>query len=171
MLAIILYLIGIIILFAVIYCFLRPTVRGAIYFPTTERNVKLMLKLAELKPGEHIADIGSGDGRIVLACAARGIYAVGYEINPLLVYFSRRAIYRAGLEKYATVHWKSFWRADFSQYDAVFVYGIPYIMERIARKLELELKPGAKIVSNMFKFPDWQQERSEKDEVRLYILK
>lgn len=169
-LEVILYLILISILVFVIYCLELPTFRGAIYFPTKPHNVDLMIGLAKLRPGDHVADIGSGDGRIVIACAKLGIYATGYEINPVLVFSSRRAVRKAGLQKYAAIHWKSLWKADLSKYDAIFVYGIPYIMKRLERKLMRESKPGAKIISNIFKFPNWQPVKSEEGKVHLYVL-
>ena len=135
--------ISIILLLAAIYLLARPLMHGAIFFPTSTRNVEMMLGMASLHGGERIADLGSGDGRIVIACARHGIHAEGYEINPILVYSSRRAIRRAGLEKLATVHWKSFWRADLAPFDAIFVYGIPYIMADLRKKLEHELRPGS----------------------------
>ena len=126
--------------------------------------------MASLHGGERIADLGSGDGRIVIACARHGIRAEGYEINPILVYSSRRAIRRAGLEKLATVHWKSFWRADLASFDAIFVYGIPYIMADLRKKLEHELRPGTKIISHVFPFPEWTSAAKHEAE-KIYLYK
>ena len=143
---------------------------GAIYFPTSTRNVDLMLKIADLQANQKITDIGSGDGRIVIACAKQNLKAIGYEINPLLVFLSRRAIRRAKLEKYAKIEWRSFWKTNFKDFDAVFIYGMPYFMDNLATKLKQELKPGSKIISNMFKFTNWKIMRSLEGEVHLYIL-
>lgn len=158
----------VVVLLLILYLLTRPVIRGATYFPTTSHNIELMIKMAALQPGQRVVDLGSGDGRIVVACAKRGICAVGYEINPILVMLSRNAIRRAGLQDYATVYWKSFWGINLGQFDAVFVYGIPRIMNRLARKLENELGPGAKIISNVFKFSDWPPVRAE-GKIYLYI--
>jgi precorrin-6B methylase 2 len=147
--------ITIVILLAAIYLLARPVVRGAIFFPTNTRSVEVMLGMASLRRGDRIADLGSGDGRIVIACAQRGICAEGYEINPILVFLSRRRVRRAGLEHLATIHWKSFWRADLAPFNAIFVYGMPRIMSGLQKKLERELQPETKIVSNIFPFPGW----------------
>jgi ribosomal protein L11 methylase PrmA len=152
-----------------IYIILRPMLFGAIYFPTTPGNVEIIRKLAEAKPGQKIADLGSGDGRILIALAQAGAEAHGYEVDPFLVRRSRRAIRKAGLEGKAIVHWQSFWRADLSQYDAVVVYGFPHIMKNLSVKIKRELPPGAKIVSNVFSFPGLTEVTSE-HKVRLYTI-
>jgi hypothetical protein len=163
--------ISILLLLAAIYLLARPFMRGAIFFPTSTRNVEMMLGTASLHSGERIADLGSGDGRILIACARQGIRAEGYEINPILVYSSRRAIRRAGFQKLATVHWKSFWRADLAPFDAIFVYGIPYIMVGLAKKLERELRPGTKVISHVFPFPEWTPvTKHEAEKVYLYEI-
>src|SRR5271168_2992410 len=116
---------GIIILLLVIYFLGRPIIRGAIYFPTSTRSVEIMLRFADVKPGDKLVDLGSGDGRILIAAAKAGAEVVGYEINPILVRRSRRSIARAGFggrpaeSGNAVVHWESFWRADLSQFDVV----------------------------------------------------
>jgi precorrin-6B methylase 2 len=159
---------GIIILLLVIYFLGRPIIRGAIYFPTSSRSVEIMLRLADVKAGDKLVDLGSGDGRILIAAAQAGAEAVGYEINPILVRRSRRAIARAGV--HAIVHWEDFWRINFSQFDVVIVYGIPYIMKDLQRKLERELRPGTKIISNAFAFPGWEPMAQER-KIMLYVEK
>ena len=101
-------------LLGVIYVLLRPVVNGAVYFPSSDENIKAMLALAGAKPGEKIADLGSGDGRILVKAAGVGAEVEGYEVNPLLVLRSRRKIRELGLEKKAKVYWKSFLRENFS---------------------------------------------------------
>ena len=161
----------IIMLLAAIYLLGRPLMRGAIFFPTSNHNVEVMLAMASLHHGDRIADLGSGDGRILIACARKGIRAEGYEINPMLVYRSRRVIRRAGLENLATVRWKSFWRADLAPFDAVFVYGIPYIMDGLRKKLEHELRPGTKVISHVFSFFGWTPvAKREQEKIYLYEI-
>lgn len=148
-------LIGFIILLGVIYFIGRPIVQGALYFPTSPRGVREIIYLADVCAGQKIVDIGSGDGRVLIATAKLGAVAVGYEINPWLVWRSRRAIMQAGVANRVTVHWESFWRANLSEFDTVIVYGIPYIMHRLKKKLERELRPGTKVLSNAFDIPGW----------------
>ncbi len=133
------YLVGAVIL----YLLLRPVTRGAPYFTTKPGSVDAILRLAHAGPHNKVADLGSGDGRILIAFAERGVESHGFEINPLLVWLSRRRISRAGLAGKAFVHWESFWKADLSGFDIVVVYGITHIMKKLEEKLEKELKPGA----------------------------
>jgi ribosomal protein L11 methylase PrmA len=74
-----------------------PIARGAIYDPSSRIEAEAMARLAEVRPGEKAADLGSGDGRVVCALARGGAEAHGYEINPVLVLISRRNIRREGL--------------------------------------------------------------------------
>lgn len=161
-------------LIALEYLLLRPLINGAVYFPTSETSVQTMLRLANIKRGEKVVDLGSGDGRILLAFARAGGEAHGYEINPILVWRSRRAIREAGLEGKTFVHWKSFWRADLSPFDVVIVYGIPYIMKKLEGKLGKELKTGARVLSNVYPFPGRRPTAEEKDgkaAICLYVQK
>ncbi len=130
--------------------------RGAPFVPTMANTVEEMIKSAQIKPGEKLVDLGSGDGRILIAAAKAGAIAHGYEINPLLVLWSRYKIKKAGLKERAFVHWKNFWLVNFSEYDVVTLFGITGIMQRLESKLKTELKPGSRVISNIFKFPNWQ---------------
>lgn len=131
-------------------------IQGAIYVPTQFEIIGKMIKL--VKPGkkDRLIDLGSGDGRIVIAFAQKGIAAEGFEINPLLVWYSRWKIRKLKLDKKAKIYWRSFWRADLSKYNIIIVFGIDYIMKRLKKKLKKELNTGSKILVNIFPFPDWQ---------------
>lgn len=119
-----------------------------------------MIKLARLKKGSKIADLGSGNGKILIAFAKKGFYADGYELNPFLVWYSRWKVKSLGLKEKVRIYWQNIWKADFSQYDAVTVYGIPQIMERLEKQLQKQLKPQTKIISNGFKFPTMKIKKS-----------
>ncbi len=150
--AVILPLIALGALLFILYVLIRPITKGAIYFPTRKDAIETMAQMANARPGMKLVDIGSGDGRIIIAFAKMGLETHGYEINPLLVMQSRRAIKKAGLEGKTFVHGESFWHADLSKFDIVTVYGIGKIMEPLGEKLKRELKPGAKIISNVYQF-------------------
>jgi len=140
---------------------------GAIYVPSAEKKIKKMIEFAEIKLGEKAADLGAGDGRLVIALAKKGIEAHGYEINPILAWRARRNINKAGLKGKAFIHWKSFWNEDLSKFDIITVYGIGFIMKRLEKKLRKELKNNARVISNAFCFPSWSQIKKE-DGVYLY---
>ncbi len=123
--------------------------------------------LAELKSGETVVDLGSGDGRVLFAAARVGCKAVGYEMNPFLVLRTIAAAWRLGLAERVRVHWGDFWKADLSAADVVTIFGFSTIMERLRRKCEAELKPGARVVSFRYRIPGWNPS-SERDRVFLY---
>lgn len=129
---------------------------GAPYVPIPKYGLDKMIEYADIKPGQKAVDLGSGDGRIMIAMAKAGAIVYGYEINPVLVWWTRRKIKKEGLEGKAFVHLKSFWNEDLSSYDVVTLFGVRKIMARLEDKLDKELKPGAKIISFGFSFPDWR---------------
>lgn len=140
---------------------------GAPYVPTHDKTMKKMVMLLNIKLGEKAVDLGSGDGKIVIALAQAGAEAHGYEINPFLVLWSKRNIKKAGFAGKAFIHWKSFWGADFSSFQVVTIYGITYVMKRLEKKLQKELKHGSRVASNAFTFPHWSPLQSDNG-VHLY---
>jgi len=155
---------------AVVFIFLSVSIlggRGAIYVPTGSEKINKMIKLARAGPGKKAVDLGSGDGRIVIALARAGAEAHGYEVNPLLVRISRKKIREAGLSEKAFIHWKSFWGQDLSGFDVVTLFGATYVMRRLEKKLKKELRPKAKVASYVFRFPHWTPVLREKS-VYLY---
>lgn len=125
---------------------------GAIYYPTTNSTVRQMLKLSQAGPKDTLIDLGSGDGRILMAAARLGTQAIGYEIDPFLVWQSRRRIHQANLDKLATVHWRSFWQADFKQATIVTVYLFPHLMNRLQGLLEKKVNHPIRLVANDYPF-------------------
>jgi cyclopropane fatty-acyl-phospholipid synthase-like methyltransferase len=136
-----------------------PLGRGAIYDPSSFEETRVMADMAELVPGETAADLGSGDGRVVIALAQRGAEAHGYEVNPFLVALSRSRIRANGLQGRAYIHWGSFWGRKLSRYDAITVFQVGFVMSRLEAKLKRELAPGSRIVSHYWKFPTLRPER------------
>lgn len=149
---------------------------GSVYAKSNDGIVKKMISLLQAAPGlpmpggQKAADLGSGDGRLLIALAKEGIEAHGYEINPFLVWLSRKNIKEAGLEGRTFVHWKNFWKEDMSKFNLVAIYCITTTMGKLEKKLRKELKPGAKVVSNYFVFPSWPHSKKENN-IYLYIQK
>ncbi len=136
-----------------------PLGRGAIYDPSGHEETRVMADLAEVVPGEKAADLGSGDGRVVIALAQRGAEAHGYEVNPILVAVSRRRIRANGLQGRAYIHWGSFWARDLSRYDVITVFQVGFVMARLEAKLKREMAPGKRVVSHYWRFPGLHPER------------
>ena len=158
MVAAYLLLLCILIILAVLFFvfFLLPFLFGAPFQPTNEDKLRKMIKLANIKKGDKAVDLGSGDGRIVIALAKAGAEAHGYEINPFLVLFSKCKIKKEGLSKKAFIHWKSFWNINFKDYNVVTLFQFGTIMNKLELKLKKELKPKSRVVSYYWKFPRWK---------------
>jgi hypothetical protein len=144
--------------YLVFYVFF-PIGRGAIYFPSTREKALLISELSGAVPGESAADLGSGDGRIVITLAQRGAEAHGFEVNPIFVLLSRWNIRRAGLQGRAFIHFRSFWHADLSRYDVLTLFQGSFIMKRLEAKVRKELAPGARVVSDFWGFPTMAPEK------------
>ncbi len=128
---------------------------GAPFVPTDQRNVDEMLKLAGVKAGEKVVDLGSGDGRIIVAAAKLGARAEGWEISPFLWLASLWRIRRAGVAGLAKAHLGTYWSEKFGDADVVTLFLINTQMKRMEKKLRQELRPGSRVVSYAFKFPGW----------------
>jgi len=133
-----------------------PPAKAAPYYPTPEPIVTKMLEMAALRPGELLYDLGSGDGRIVIAAAEEfGARAVGFEIEPKLVEYSREQIHKRGLQDRARIENRDLFEADFSKPGVVTIYLMPNFVERLRPLLEEQLKPGARVVCHMVGVPCW----------------
>lgn len=150
------------ILFAAFILFLvLAFLTGGPFVPSTPKSLEAMIDLAHIKPGMIVYDMGSGDGRVLFAAAEKGAKAVGIEINPYLVLYTRLKVFFSPYRGKITVIWGDFWRTKVSQANLVFVYLIPWRMDEFAAKLTKELKPGSTVVSNSFIFPRWKVLQSD----------
>ncbi|MEW5683508.1 MAG: class I SAM-dependent methyltransferase [Pseudomonadota bacterium] len=131
-----------------------------IYVPTPEATVDAMLALAEVKSGDVLYDLGSGDGRIPIAAAKRfGVRGVGIEINPRLVAEARANARAAGVERLARFREQDLFRTDFREASVVTLYLLPELNARLRPKFLAELAAGARIVSHAFDMAGWPPER------------
>jgi SAM-dependent methyltransferase len=130
--------------------------------PTPQEVVERLLSLARVKRGDVVYDLGSGDGRILIAAAKKyGVRGVGYEIDPGLVKLARENIRRAGLEKLVEIRHEDFLGADLSPASVVTLY-LSYDGNLAVRdQLSGQLKPGARVVSYTFDMGDWQPKVAE----------
>jgi len=135
----------------------RPDV---IFVPTPPETVEEMLRLAELKEGDVLYDLGSGDGRIPIRAAEKyGVRAVGIEIDPKLVAESERAARAAGVADRVRFRRENLFRADFREATVVTLYLSETINVALRPRLLRELKPGTKIISHDFRMGDWEPEQ------------
>lgn len=150
--------------------YIFPLIFGAPYEGTGRKKVKDIVEIADARKNDKVVDLGSGDGRIVMAFAEKGIEAHGYEINPFLVIASKIKIQKKGLEKKAFIHWKSFWKVNLNKYDIIILFQYKTLMNKIHEKLKKELNKSQKIISYYWKFKKGNFTKNIKD-VYLYKAK
>ncbi len=125
----ILWLIGII----VVLMFCGVVAFGAPFLPTLSKRVEDAVELLDLKPGQTLLELGSGDGRLLKAVAKKGVYAIGYELNPILVVYTYLSTWR--YRKYVTVKCRSYWHIKWPQSDAMYVFLLNPYMSKLHKKV------------------------------------
>lgn len=138
--------------------FLLPLIyKGGPFVPTSKKTTQQMIDLAMITSTDRVADLGSGDGRLLVgAISAGAASAEGYEIHPGLVWISRLRAKGRHTSSKIRIYQKSFWNADLSNITIVFLYQLPDPMKRLEEKLKRELPTGARVVSHAFPFPNWE---------------
>jgi len=149
-----------------------PIIIGAMYMPTPRDIVEKMLDLAAVGPGDVVYDLGSGDGRVVICAAERGAKAVGVEADPIRVLWSRINASRSPTGANVQIIWGDFFKNSVAEATVVTVYQGEEINRKLKEKLEVELKPGSRVVSFSFKFMGWEDAEKHSDaDVYLYHIK
>lgn len=124
------------------------------YVPATTTQIKNVMTALSGRSGKLI-DIGSGDGRIVLAAAKAGFYADGIDLNPWLVAFSRIQAYRLGLATYTNFYRKDLWKFNLQPYQNIVIFGVDQMMPELEAKLHREVDANTYVVACRFPFPTW----------------
>jgi len=137
--------------------------KDVVWVPTPYSLVEKMLDLAKVTPQDYVMDLGSGDGRNIIAAAKRGARATGVEYNPDMVELSRRTAEKAGVSDKATFVQGDMYEADISQATVMALFLLPENMRRLTPKF-LALKPGSRIVANAFGIDGWEPDRTERIE-------
>ena len=143
----------------------QPTVgqegKDVVWVPTPHSLVETMLDMAQVTPQDYVIDLGSGDGRNVIAAAKRGARALGVEYNPDMVDLSRRAAATEGVADKATFVQGDMFEADISQATVLALFLLPENMRRLTPKF-LDLRPGSRIVANTFGIDGWKADATDK---------
>lgn len=140
------------------------------FVPSPHVVVEKMIQLAGVRPGDLVYDLGSGDGRIVIAAAKKGAKAVGFEIDGDLVGESRANINKAGVQTLAEIRNQDILTVDFSPATVVTMYLLPDVNLKLKPNLLAQLKPGARIVSHSFDMGDWRPDKTERVQGRTVYL-
>ena len=136
--------------------------KDVVWIPSPEAMVEKMLDMAHVTPQDFVIDLGSGDGRNVIAAAKRGARALGVEYNPDLVIYSRRAAAAAGVAEKASFVQGDMYEADISQASALILFLSPYNLMKLAPKF-IGLKPGTRIVSNTYEIGGgWEPDETDR---------
>lgn len=131
--------------------------KGAPYVPTRPSVVWRMLQLANVSEDDVVYDLGSGDGRIVLAAAQKyGARGVGIEIDPELVEKARAKARQLGVADRVTFRQGDLFKADLSDATVVTLYLWPDMNNQLRPKLRRELDPGDRVVSHSFDIDGWE---------------
>lgn len=141
------------VLAAIILCLLFSFVVlfGAPYLPTLKPQIDSAFDLLDLKSGQTILELGSGDGRVLRAAAQRGLNAVGYELNPLLVLVSLAVTWR--YRNQVKIVWGNFWTKQWPPSDGIFVFLLDRYMVKLDNKITSSKHRPKKLVSFAFKIP------------------
>lgn len=154
----------IVLFFAALLSFCFVIFFGAPYLPVLKNQKAAAFELLDLKPGQVLIELGSGDGRVLKTAAGKGLYAVGYELNPLLVIASWLATIR--YRNKVKIIWGNYWTAKWPEADGIYVFLYTDYMEKLDKKIRSEGKK-VKIASVTFKIPG-KKPAAEKDGVFLY---
>lgn len=129
--------------------------KDVVWVPTPSELVDLMLSMAKVTPEDYVIDLGSGDGRTVIAAAKLGARATGIEYNPEMVILSKKNAVLEGLEDKVEFKEADLYEYDFSKATVITMFLLPEINLKLRPRL-LELKPGTRIVSNTFTMGEWE---------------
>lgn len=141
---------------------------GAPYLPTLKKQTDDALKLLDLKPGQTLLELGSGDGTVLLAAAKQGIRCVGYELNPILVLISRGVTWR--YRHLVTIKMANYWSVQWPAADGIYVF----LLQKYMKKLDTKVTQHAskygriKLVSFAFSMPD-KKAHKKRSGLSLYI--
>jgi precorrin-6B methylase 2 len=142
----------------------KPTVgqpgKDAVWVPTSEALIEKMLDMAAITPEDFVMDLGSGDGRTIIAAAKRGVRGLGVEYNADLVEYSKRSAEAAGVGDKASFVQGDMYAADISKATVLALFLLPSNLEKLAPKF-LALPPGSRIVVNTFWIDGWEPDETE----------
>jgi SAM-dependent methyltransferase len=133
--------------------------KDVIWVPTPEELIAAMLDMAKVNASDYLVDLGSGDGRIVIAAAKRGARGLGIEFNPDMVDLSRKNALKAGVSDRAAFIKADIFEADFSRATIVTTYLLPDLNLKLMPKL-LAMKPGTRVVTHAFSMGEWEPDQT-----------
>ncbi|XP_067136198.1 ATP synthase subunit C lysine N-methyltransferase [Centruroides vittatus] len=137
--------------------FLFPAFRRVClpFLPATKRQLDLVFTHLNGRKGK-LVDLGSGDGRIVIEAAKRGLLAEGIELNPWLVLYSRAKALTNGVSGNTKFKCQDLWKVNLSPYNNIVIFGVDSMMAQLEEKLATELVDGSWVIACRFPLPSWK---------------
>ncbi len=129
--------------------------KDVVWVPSPPEMVSKMMEIAKVTPADYVIDLGSGDGRNVIAAAKLGAHALGVEYNPDMVVLSEKLAKEAGVADKATFVQGDMYEADISKANVMALFLLPVNLNKLAPKF-LDLAPGSRIVANTFGIDGWE---------------
>jgi SAM-dependent methyltransferase len=131
-----------------------------IYMPTRQSVVDAMLRMAKVKAGDVVYDLGCGDGRFVVSAAKLGARGVGIDIDPQRVAEANQNVQRSGVGDRVKILNQDLFTTNFSDANVVVLYLLPSLNLKLRPVLWKTLKPGTRIVSHDFDMGDWKPDQT-----------
>jgi precorrin-6B methylase 2 len=129
--------------------------KDVVWVPSPDELVEAMLNIAKVNSDDYLIDLGSGDGRTVIAAAKKGAHALGIEFNPDLVALSKRNAANEGVSDFAEFREGDLYNCDLSPATVITMFLLPEINLKLRPKI-LDLKPGTRVVTNTFTMGEWE---------------
>lgn len=143
---------------------------GGSYAGTPYEIVDCLFEFVKIDKKDIVYDLGSGDGRVLIAAAENGANAVGWEINYPLYVYSVRRIKRLNLQNKIKIHYGNFWKTDISSATVIFAFLMPKYMVRLERKLKKEASSGTLVVTYKAKLPSREPIKISADGLAVYYF-
>ncbi|MEI7674349.1 MAG: hypothetical protein WCI60_01270 [bacterium] len=150
------------------FCFGFVILFGPPYLPTLKPQIESAFELLDLKPGQTIIELGSGDGKVLIYAAKKGFKVIGYELNPLLYFLSLIRTYK--YRKDVKIYCANFWQVDWPKSDAIFTFLLNRQMLKLDKRINSNAHKPIKLASFAFKIPG-KKIHKEKNGVFLYEYK
>ncbi|MFA6908755.1 MAG: class I SAM-dependent methyltransferase [Patescibacteria group bacterium] len=149
--------------------------RAAPWLPVRKKDLRRIVESAQIGPHDVVYDLGSGDGRVVIAFARlSNARVVGFDISLLPYVYSRLRMLVSGLWRRVEIRFTDFFNADLSPATVVFCFLTPMAMRKLAPKFMSELHAGVRIISYSFSIPGWTAERIDKphqDSIPIFVYR
>lgn len=166
-----LVLLAIIFLLLLLSAVWPPDSPWAPWWRTSKKTARAICKLAKVKKGDLIYDLGSGDGTALMIAAKEfGAHGIGIEIDPLRYWVSKVLLQKNSVADSVKILRKNFFAQNLKDADVVFVYLIPKTLEKLLPKFKKELKKGTRIVSFVYEINLPLKGFDKENRIRLYVI-